>query len=67
MSRFQISYTIIVDYKDENLQNPELDEEELLKIFFENQVGNIDSRIVKDYGVEIEVVDEDNIPKKFLE
>lgn len=57
MTKFLISYSIVVDYEDKNVKNPELDEENLLEIFFENQVGNIDKRIVKDYGVEIEVVD----------
>lgn len=55
MTKFKISYSILVEYDDVEVENPELDEEKLLEIFFENQVGNIDERIVEDLGIRIEV------------
>ena len=53
MTMYKVSYTIEVELKgeDNSLENFQ---EVLTDIFFDNQVGNIDSRIVEDLGISIE-------------
>lgn len=55
MTKFKISYTIIVE---DDSENPKYSKDDLLDIFFDNQVGNIDESIKEDLGISIVVIEE---------